>query len=131
MLIQKLKELHADELFKYTNYPRLLTSQILSDWVFTQYPLLLKDVVKIIVDGINIGNILNQEIGMSYNNEPILLPVECGRDEVISECFQQLIKFPHSDYALELISIIRNNPYNKLEYLTEYAEQVEGDKLKK
>ena len=129
MLIHKLKELNNDELLKYTNYPRLVTSQLLSDWVFTQYPLLLKDVVKIIVDGINIGKILNQESEMSYNDVPILLPDECGRAEVVSECFEQLKKFPHWDYASELISIIRNNPYKKLEYWTEYAEQIDGDKL--
>jgi len=129
MLILKLKELHNDELLKYTNYPRLVTSQILSDWVFTQYPILLKDVIKIIVDGINIGGILNQAKGTSYNDEPILLPYECGRAEVVSECFEQLKKFPHEDYALELIGIIRNNPYNTLEYWTNYAEQLEGGKL--
>lgn len=110
LLIQKLKELQFDDILKNTNYPRLLTSQILSDWVFTQYPLLLKDVVKIIIDGINIGNIIQDNIYL--NNEPILLPTECGREEVVTECFEQLKKFPHKDYAIELLSIIRNNPLN-------------------
>src|SRR5690606_8455013 len=94
MLIQKLKELHDDVFLKNTNYPRLLTSQILSDWVFTQYPLLLNDVVKIIVDGVNIGNIINQE-GRRGHNEPIVLPNDCGRLELTIECFDQLKKFPH------------------------------------
>ncbi|MCC9167986.1 NACHT domain-containing protein [Pontibacter harenae] len=128
MLIQKLKELQNDEILKYTNYPRLITSQILSDWVFTQYPLLLKDVVKIIVDGINIGNIINQE-GRRANNEPILLPNECGRTEVIEECFDQLKKFPHNDYASELIGLIKNNPYQTLEYWSKNLQYVEGKKL--
>lgn len=109
LLIQKLKELHTDELLRYTNYPRLLTSKILSDWVFTQYPILLKDAIKIILDGINIGSIINQE--SYYNNtEPILLPTTCGRDELVDECFKELEKIPKFGFALELIGLIKNNP---------------------
>ena len=104
MIIQELKDLQSDGLLKYTNYPRIITSQILSDYVFTQKPLKLKDVVKIIVDGINIGNVINQD-GRFASNEPLLLPNECGRTEVIKECYQQLIKFPNNDYTV-LIRLI-------------------------
>jgi hypothetical protein len=129
MLIQQLKELQENELLKYTNYPRILTSQILSDWVFTQYPILLKDVVKIIINGINIGNILNQDYERVSNNEPILLPKECGRIELVNECFNQLKTFPLSDYASELIGLIRNNPYSNIELWMEFAEQIKGRSL--
>lgn len=114
MLIQELKELRNDSVLKYTNYPSLLTSQILSDWVFTQYPILMKDVIKIIVDGINIGSIINQNSRFT-NNEAILLPAECGRKEIFEECFAQLRLFPKRDYANELIGIINNNPLEIVE----------------
>ncbi|OQP47959.1 NACHT domain-containing protein, partial [Niastella populi] len=127
MLIQKLKELQNDDLLKYTNYPRVLTSQILSDYVFTQYPLLLKDVVEIIIDGINVGNIINQ--GNRANTEPILLPNECGRIEVIKECFTQLKKFPTSDYASEMIGIINNNPYSTRILWEEYIPELQPRQL--
>jgi hypothetical protein len=130
LLIQKLRELQEDSLLKYTNYPRLITSQILSDWVFTQYPLLLKDVIRIIVNGINIGNIINQE-GRYSNNDPLLLPNECGRSEVVHECFEQLKKIPHNDYSFELIGLIRNNPYNTIELWTEHLPFVKGEELTK
>ena len=130
MLIQKLKELQDDVFLKNTNYPRLLTSQILSDWVFTQYPILLNDVVKIIVDGINIGNIINQE-GRRGHNEPILLPNDCGRLELTIECFDQLKKFPQNDYAFELIGIIRNNPFQTLELWLNNLVNINGEKLTK
>lgn len=109
MLIQELKELQNDSILRYTNYPSLITSQILSDWVFTQYPILMKDVIKIIVDGINIGSIINQDSRFT-NNETILLPSGCGRKEIFDECFAQLRSFPKRDYANELIGIIKNNP---------------------
>jgi len=130
MLIQKIKELQEDEILKFTNYPRLLTSQILSDWVFTQYPLLMKDVVKIIIDGINIGSIINQE-GHRNHNEPILLPNDCGRFELIQECFNQLKKLPLIDYASELIGIIRNNPLETIEIWTEHSKNVSNEALTK
>ena len=130
MLIQKMNELQEDEVLKYTNYPRTLTAQLLSDWVFTQYPRLLQNVIKIITDGLNIGNILNQE-KHSYNSDSISLPFECGRAEMIDECFAQLIKLPSSDYAFELIGVIVNNPINTETRWMEYCSNfLEGDLTK-
>jgi hypothetical protein len=114
MLVDELKELQKDSLLKYTNYPRLLTSQLLSDWVFTQYPKYFKEVVKIIVDGINIGSILNQDSRVYGGDEPISLPNECGRIEIIKECFEQLKHFPHNDYVVELIGLVANNPCEEI-----------------
>lgn len=111
MLVDELKELQNDDLLQYTNYPRLLTSQLLSDWVFTQYPKYLKDVVKIILDGINITGIINQNSRFYGGDEPIMLPNECGRVEIIKECFEQLKHFPDKDYANELIGLIVNNSH--------------------
>lgn len=130
MIIQELKELQEDPILKYTNYPRVITSQILSDYVFTQKPLKMKEVVKIIVNGINIGNIINQDRRFP-SNEPLLLPNECGRMEIIKECFDQLIKFPSNDYANELIGIINNNPFDTLETWIELSQTLSGSQLTK
>jgi len=130
MIIQELKDLQNDDILKYTNYPRIITSQILSDYVFTQKPLKLKDVVSIIVNGINIGNIINQDLGFDPN-EPLQLPNECGRTQVIEECFDQLVKFPKKDYARELIGIINNNPFDNLQTWCRYAAQFKGVQLTK
>ncbi|WP_047546185.1 NACHT domain-containing protein [Psychroserpens sp. Hel_I_66] len=115
MIIEKLNEMQEDEHLKYTNYPRLLTSQLLSDYVFTQYPRLLNQVVKLIVSEVQLGKILNQnERGRS--DDSILLPIECGRLELVTECFNQLKLLPSKDYAEELIGIINNNPLNKIDF---------------
>ena len=123
-----MSELQEDEILKYTNYPRTLTAQLLSDWVFTQYPKLLKNVIKIITDGINIGNILNQE-RYSHSSDSISLPFECGRVELVDECFLQLKGLPSSDFALEIISIINNNPINSLERWMEYCSNFKDKEL--
>ena len=128
MLIQKMNELQEDEILKFTNYPRVLTAQLLSDWVFTQYPKLLKDVVKIITDGLNIRNILNQERHIN-SSDTISIPYECGRIEIVDECFAQLIKLPSYDYALELINILLNNPINTAERWIEYCSNFKNNDL--
>lgn len=130
MLIQKLQELQDDRLLRYTNYPRLITSQLLSDWVFTQYPRLLEKVVKIIIDGLDIGAILSQHF-MIHNYEPIVLPEECGRNELESACFNELKEFPLFDYALELINTINDNPSNIVELWKSQAEELRNEKLTK
>lgn len=131
MIIQELKDLQDDPLLKYTNYPKTITSQILSDYVFTQKPLKLKNVVKIIIDGIKLGNIINQDSEYP-SNDSIILPNECGRIELLKECFEQLCKMPNNDYATELIGIINNNnPANKLELWLENVKELEGNDLTK
>jgi len=126
MLIEELRDLQNDKILKYTNYPRTVTSQLLSDYVFTQKPKKLTEVVKILVDGINIGNIINQS---SRSNDPLLLPNECGRKEVVLECFNQLILFPKKDYSEELISILKNNPSENLTRWSELSKLFNGSKL--
>jgi hypothetical protein len=130
MLIQELNELQVDTHLKYTDLPRVITSQILSDYVFTQKPLKLKNVVKNIVSGINIGHILNQDRSLS-SNPPILLPNECGRKEIIKECFDQLSKLPNNDFSIELIGVINNNPLDKIELWMEYLPSYTGVELTK
>jgi hypothetical protein len=80
------------------------------------------------VDGINIGNIINQS---NRSNEPLLLPNDCGRKEIVLECFNQLKLFPKNDYAFELISILKNNPSENLTKWTELSTSFEGEKLTK
>lgn len=128
MLIQELKELQKDSLLKYTNYPRTITSQILSDYVFSQKPLKLREVVKIILDGINTGNIINQDIRIA-SSDPLILPNECGRIEVVEECFNQLAKFKNKDCAIELIGILNNNEYQNLENWTKFSGDFSGERL--
>lgn len=131
MIIQELKDLQDDQLLRYTHYPRTITSQILSDYVFTQKPKKMLEVVKILVDGINIGNVINQT-ERARGGERLLLPNECGRSEVTNECFRRLADFPYSDYAFELIGIANNNYYQNLESWTSIAVSLdEPEKISK
>jgi hypothetical protein len=113
MIIQELKDLQEDDLLKYTHIPRIITSQILSDHVFSQKPKKMREVVRIIINGINIGAIIN-ESEASASSERLILPNECGRAEIVAECFERLSQLPEDDYAFELIGIIKNNPSDNI-----------------
>jgi len=128
MITQKLKELVEDDLIKFTNYPYILASQLLSDYVFSQSPLNQNDVIKIIIEGINTGSILNPD-GRRSNYELISLPSACGRNELVTTCFNQLKKFPKSDYAFELIGLIVNNSCETVERWVEYTSNIKGEHL--
>jgi hypothetical protein len=46
MLIEEFKDLQNDEILKYTNYPRIITSQIPHQTMFYTKPKKLSEVVK-------------------------------------------------------------------------------------
>lgn len=112
MIISELKELYKDESLKYTSYPRIITSQILSDFVFAQKPLKSKDVLNLIIDGIKNDKILNQDTN-GNSGEQLILTLECGRKEVELESFRKLYEFPNRQHAQELLYIIKNNSFEK------------------
>lgn len=128
MLIMKLRELENDKFYKYTNYPRFITSQLLSDWVFSQYPKLMTEVLSIILNGINIGAIYNQ-YQLSFKQEILVLPKGSGREFIAKESFNELKKFPSFDYALELIGIINNNRNDVIETLLSHAKHLGAEEL--
>lgn len=130
MLIVELKELLTDKDFKGTSYAQLITSQLLSDWVFTQYPHLLQEVINIIINGISKGELINQDRHNIFSR-PINIPYNCGRKELVSTAFQKLREFPKLDYANQLIGLLINNPENNYEKWLDIYSQLPLDKIEK
>ena len=113
-IIDRLVELTEEDDYKYISHPRELCAILLSDWVFSQYPRLMKDVVKILLDGLGLRTLLSSEMGYRYRSTEISLPQDSGRDEIVAECFKILGNYPPRDYALEIISIIITNDNGKI-----------------
>lgn len=113
-IIDRLVDLSEDPEYKYLSHPRELAAILLSDWVFAQYPKFMKNVVKILLDGLGLRTLLSSEMGYGYRSSEISLPYNSGRDEIVDECFILLRNFPPRDYSLELINIILSNDNGKI-----------------
>ncbi|HEY9176329.1 MAG TPA: hypothetical protein VIN07_01500, partial [Flavipsychrobacter sp.] len=110
LLNYKLGELNQDENYKHTNYPLIISSYLLSDFVFAQTPILQKPVIDIITKRIETNRLVNQSQHL-VNIEQVILSKDCGLEEFIDACLRKLATFPKSDYCLELTHAIKNNSY--------------------
>ncbi len=108
-LIDRLEDLINADGYKLISHPRLLAATLLSDWVFSQHPKSVKKVMNLILDGIGLRYVLpstRRRIGLG---EPMILPNECGRDELITHCFTLLKTQPALDFAMDIINLISAN----------------------
>jgi hypothetical protein len=108
-IIDRLDELSNHGDYKFIGHPRELCSILLSDWVFAQYPKLMQQVVRILLDGLGMRLLLTSDLGYNFRSQELSLPQNSGRDEIIFECFKILKNYPPKDYSLELISLILSN----------------------
>ncbi len=129
-LVERLQELAAADGFRYTSHPRMLAATLLSDWVFTQNPKSVKEVVELLLDGIGLRYLLasgthgRRRRGTS---NPLVLPPRCGREEVVSRCFSLLRASPAPDYAEELILAAKANAINTAELVEFWSSNVVRD----
>ena len=108
-LIDRLEELIGSEGYCYISHPRILAAILLSDWVFSQHPKSVKKVMNLILDGIGLRYVLPSTSRRMGQSEPMVLPPECGRDELVKYCFSLLGNQPPLDFALDIISLISAN----------------------
>lgn len=128
-LIDRLEELVNKNGFRYISHPRILASMLLSDWVFTQYPRLMKEVVSILFKGKDLRVVLGSEFPFRQKDS-LSIPESCGRAELVEKCFELLKTFPKIDLAIALISLISNNYIEDIENIWQKEiENFEGSTL--
>lgn len=108
-LVDGLIELVEEKGYRHTNYPRRLAAWLLSDWVFEQNPKSMKKVISIVLDGLDLGYTLNESSQYRGSSNQIVLPKGCGRERLVTRCFDALRNNPAKDYAYELIQLIKAN----------------------
>jgi len=102
-LVDRLELLAESEGFQETTHPRYLATMLLSDWVFAQQPRSMKNVVDLALEDLGVRR---AAIGAG---EPLTLPAQSGRDELVESCWQLLRTDPRSDRAAEVASTLRAN----------------------
>jgi hypothetical protein len=108
-LIDRLKELTKDKEFRLLSHPRVLGSILLSDWVFSQHPRSVQEVVALVLDGVGLRYVLASNSRRTGTTSTMILPKSCGRSELISRCESILRKSPPLDYALDIIDLLKAN----------------------
>jgi hypothetical protein len=108
-LIDRLEELISEEGYCFISHPRLLAAMLLSDWVFTQHPKSVRRVIEMILDGIGLRYLLTSNSRRLSSGNPLVLPKDCGQDELITRCIAILGDAPPKDYALDVIDLVKAN----------------------
>ncbi len=108
-LIDRIEELIAEDGYSLISYPRLLAAMLLSDWVFNQHPKSVRRVIELILDGIGLRYLLTSNSRRQGSGNPLVLPKDCGQDELITRCVAILGNAPPKDYALDVIDLIKAN----------------------
>jgi hypothetical protein len=78
----------------------------------------------LILDGMGIRYVLpsaNRRIGIG---EPMILPAECGRDDLIKHCFSLLNEKSCLDFALDIISLITANSLSPKDNFALWSESI-------
>src|SRR5581483_11156569 len=98
-------------------------STLLSDWVFTQNPRSVQQVIELIIDGIGLRFLVARAaLPRRRLNQGVLpeLPPKCGRDELVARCFEILGEFPPKDYETQILSLIRVNSTSQSDLLPQW-----------
>ena len=107
-LVHSLEELASADGYRDTGYPQSLAATLLSDWVFAQYPKLMKKIIALVLDGVALRQITTG--GIRYRRGNILrIPKQCGNVELLDKCFDILSTNPSPDFTDMLLELIREN----------------------
>jgi len=105
-----LEELTKEDGYRQTNHPHYLAATLLADWVFAQHPKSMNHVVSIMIGGLGLRLLLASSNRRYRRSGTLLvLPKQCGRDDLITQCFAILRANPAPDYASEVIELIKIN----------------------
>ncbi|MEO5916035.1 MAG: hypothetical protein ABIS50_17500 [Luteolibacter sp.] len=108
-LIDRLGDLIRDVDFKHLSHPRVLGATLLGDWVFTQHPKSVSEVIRIILDGLGLRFLLSSTSRRLSNSQPFTLPEACGRKELVERCVTMLRMNVPSDFSLDILDLLRAN----------------------
>jgi hypothetical protein len=108
-LIDRLQELSKDPDYSLTSHPRVLGAILLSDWVFSQHPKSVIEVVNLILDGLGLRFVLTSNSRRVQRSSPLVLPMGCGKQELVDRCISLLRQRPPLDYAFDVIDLLKAN----------------------
>ena len=125
-LVERLQELASEDGFRIIGYPRSLAATLLGDWVLTQNPRSVKQVVDIVLDVAGLRYVLAPYVGRRYQRaaqSALILPPKCGREQLVARCLEMLRAKPPRDLADQIIELLKANSESKSDIATAWLEQ--------
>jgi hypothetical protein len=108
-LVDRLEDLIHQVGYAPTSHPRSLALTLLSDWVFTQHPKFVKDVLALAIDGNGLKLLLAASGGPYRVSPGISLPKKCGGDTLVERCFAIMSGDPPIDYLNSILGTASAN----------------------
>ena len=105
-LVESLDALVDEDGYKSIGYPQTMAAALLADWVFVQYPKVMRRVVSIILDGLNAHRVIADRFGQ---RSVLRLPLDCGGRELVERCFDLLAERQPEDFATSLVDLVIEN----------------------
>jgi hypothetical protein len=128
-LVERLQDLASAPGFNVISHPRMLAASLLGDWVFTQNPRSVQQVVDLILSKESLRYVLapfeNRRFRSGAQNA-LVLPPRCGRDELIKRCFEMLHDSPPPDVALQLLELLKANSESSSDVGSFWLEQMKS-----
>ena len=104
-LVDDLRSLSEDEAFRSTSHPQLLAATLLGDYVFSQRPRAVQDVVDLLLDPRAIRMLVAGAISGPSQFENVIVRDPAGKQRLIDAC-KDLMR-PHQPLDL-VVDIVRN-----------------------
>lgn len=105
-LVESLDVLVDEEGYRDTSYPQTLAAALLTDWVFAQYPRVMRRVVSIVLQGLEAHRVVADRFGF---RNVLRLPRDCGSRELVERCLDLLGERQPGDFVRSLVALTVEN----------------------
>ena len=105
-LVDELRALFDDEVFRYTSHPQLLTVTLLRDWVFSQKPRATQDAVDLLLEP-RVLRMLVAGAALGLRQvEDVTVRDSAGRDRLLAACKKLVEPNQPMEYVMEIVESV-------------------------
>ena len=109
-LIDDLRALSNDEVFRCTSHPQLLTATLLGDWVFSQRPRAIQDAVDLLLEPRGLRMLVAGAESGLRQVEDVIVRDPAGRQQIIAACKELVRPNRPREQVMDVVrSVLRPN----------------------
>ena len=109
-LVDELRALSNDDVFRCTSHPQLLTATLLGDWVFSQRPWAIQDAVDLLLEPRGLRMLVAGGRSALHQTDEVVVRDPVGRLRLIAACKELLRQERPIEQVVEIVlSLLRPN----------------------